>query len=90
MHLINDCRQRVLTDQLEHDVARLAEHNRQVRLVLSDLVSWCRRLLACPDQRFGTAAERRTAQRGLGWSRAGSGGERDPMGSRNLLHGTGR
>jgi hypothetical protein len=63
MHLINDYSQQVLTDQRERDVARLAEHNWQVRLALSNRVRWWRRLFARPKQRIGRA-QRRTAQRG--------------------------
>jgi hypothetical protein len=55
--LINDCTYQVLTDQNERDIARLAEHNRQVRLALSGRVSWWRRLMAWREQRIHTAAE---------------------------------
>ena len=80
MHLINDYSQQVLTDQRERDLARLAEHNRPVRLALRNRVSWWRRLLARPKQRIGTAAQRRTAQRGWRCPSAGSRAERDPVG----------
>ena len=65
MHLINDYSQQVLTDQRERDLARLAEHNRPVRLALRNRVSWWRRLLARPKQRIGAADQRLTAQRGM-------------------------
>lgn len=57
MSLINDYTYRVLTDQNERDIARLAEHNRQVRLALSGRVSWWRRLQARRAQRIHTATE---------------------------------
>jgi alpha-beta hydrolase superfamily lysophospholipase len=58
MSLINDYTYRVLTDQNERDIARLAEHNRQVRLALSGRVSWWRRLQAARRaQRIHTATE---------------------------------
>jgi hypothetical protein len=39
MSLINDYTHQLLTDQRERDLARLAEHNRQVRLALRGRVS---------------------------------------------------
>ena len=52
MSLINDYTHLILTDQRERDLARLAEHNRQVRLALSGRVSWWRRLWAHLRQRI--------------------------------------
>ena len=60
MTLINDYTHQVLTDQQERDLARQAEHSRQVRLALSGRVSWWRRLLARRNERnerIHTAAE---------------------------------
>ena len=57
MSLINDYTYQVLTDQNERDIARLAEHNRQVRLALSGRVGWWRRLMARREQRIHTATE---------------------------------
>jgi uncharacterized protein YciI len=53
-----------MTDQRERDLARLAEHNRQVRLALSGRVSWWRKLMARREQRIHTASER-SAHRGM-------------------------
>jgi hypothetical protein len=64
MSLINDYTYQVMTDQRERDLARLAEHDRQVRLALSGRVSWWRRLQARRGQRITTATER-PAQRGM-------------------------
>jgi hypothetical protein len=58
MSLINDYTHQLLADQRERDFARLAEHNRQVRLALSGRVSWWRRLLARRKQRIKIAAQR--------------------------------
>ena len=44
--LINDYTYQGLTDQNERDIARLAEHNRHVRLALRGRVGWWRRLMA--------------------------------------------
>ena len=52
MGLINDYTHRLLTDQRERDLARVAEHNRQVRLALSGRMDWWRRLLAHLKQRI--------------------------------------
>ena len=64
MSLINDYMYQTITDQQERDLARLAEHNRQVRLALSGRVSWWRRALARRQQRISTAAEH-PVQRGM-------------------------
>jgi uncharacterized protein YciI len=64
MSLINDYAYQAMTDQRERDLARLAEHNRQVRLALSGRVSWWRKLMARREQRIHTAAER-SAHRGM-------------------------
>jgi hypothetical protein len=45
MSLINDYTHQTLTDVRERDFARLAEHDRLVRLALNGRVSWWRRLL---------------------------------------------
>ena len=57
MSLMNDYTYQVLTDQNERDIARLAEHNRQVRLALSGRTSWWRRVSARRQQRIHTATE---------------------------------
>jgi hypothetical protein len=62
MSLINDYTQLTLTDQRERDFARLAEHNRQVRLATSDRVSWWRRLQARRQERISIAAQHSTQQ----------------------------
>jgi hypothetical protein len=64
MTLINDYTYQGLTDARERDFARMAEHNRQVRLALSGRVSWWRRVLARREQRISTAT-RRPEQRGM-------------------------
>ena len=64
MSLINDYTFQAMTDQQERDLARLAEHNRHVRLALSGRVSWWRRFQTRRQQRIHTAAER-PAQRGM-------------------------
>ena len=46
MSLINDYTHQTLTDVRKRDFARLAEHDRLVRLALNGRVSWWRRLLA--------------------------------------------
>jgi hypothetical protein len=46
MSLINDYTHQTLTDARERDFARLAEHDRLVRLALNGRVGWWRRLLA--------------------------------------------
>jgi hypothetical protein len=51
MSLINDYTHLILTDQRERELARLAEHNRQVRLAPSGRVSWWRRRLTRLKQR---------------------------------------
>ena len=66
--LINDYTYQVLTDQNERDIARLAEHNRQVRLALSGRVSWWRRLQARRQERISIATRQATqhsSQRGM-------------------------
>jgi uncharacterized protein YciI len=68
MSLINDYAYQAMTDQRERDLARLAEHNRQVRLALSGRVSWWRKLMARREQRIHTATERSaqySAERGM-------------------------
>jgi hypothetical protein len=50
--LINDYTHQLLTDQRERDLARLAEHNRQVRLALGGRFCWWRRLVARRKQRI--------------------------------------
>jgi|SRR5829696_2521287 len=81
MHLTNDYSQQVLPDQGVRDVAQLAEHNWRGRPAPSNRVSWWRRLLARPRQRIGTAAQRRTAQRGMAMpQRRVTRAERDPVG----------
>ena len=62
MSLINDYTHLTLTDQRERDFARLAEHNRQVRLAMSDRVSWWRRLQARRQERISIAAQHSTPQ----------------------------
>jgi hypothetical protein len=64
MSMINDYSYQVMTDQRERDLARLAEHNRQVRLALSGRVSWWRKMLARREQRISTATQR-PEQRGM-------------------------
>ena len=56
MSLINDYTYQAMTDQQERDLARLAEHNRQVRLALSGRVSWWRKLMGRREQRIEAAA----------------------------------
>jgi uncharacterized protein YciI len=60
MSLINDYAYQAMTDQRERDLARLAEHNRQVRLALSGRVSWWRKLMAhtATDRSAQYSAER--------------------------------
>jgi rhamnose utilization protein RhaD (predicted bifunctional aldolase and dehydrogenase) len=62
MSLINDYTHLTLTDQRERDFARLAEHNRQVRLAMSDRGSWWRRLQARRQERISIAAQHSTQQ----------------------------
>ncbi len=50
--LINDYTYQGLTDQNERAIARLAEHNRLVRLSLSGRANWWRRLMARREQRI--------------------------------------
>jgi hypothetical protein len=57
MSLMNDYSHQVLTDARERDVARMAEHNRQVRLALSGRVSWWRRLIARLRRRMPAATD---------------------------------
>jgi hypothetical protein len=64
MSLINDYSYQVMTDQRERELARLAEHNRRVRLALSGRVSLWQRLRARREQRISTA-DRRPEQRGM-------------------------
>ena len=68
MSLINDYTHLTLTDQRERDMAHLAEHNRQVRLAMSDRVSWWRRLQARRQERISIAAQhssQQSTQRGM-------------------------
>jgi hypothetical protein len=51
MSLVHDYTFQVLNDQNERELARAAEHNRQVRLALSGHVSWWRRALGRRGQR---------------------------------------
>ncbi|HEX6760872.1 MAG TPA: hypothetical protein VF086_21040 [Propionibacteriaceae bacterium] len=51
MSLMNDYTFQTLNDQQERDLARLAEHNRRVRLAMSGHVSWWRRVLSRRGQR---------------------------------------
>ena len=51
MSLMNDYTFQTLNDQQERDLARLAEHNRRVRLAMSGRVSWWRRVLSRRGQR---------------------------------------
>jgi hypothetical protein len=46
MSLNNDYTFQVLTDQRERDLARLAEHNRRVRLALNGREGWLRRVFS--------------------------------------------
>jgi len=64
MSLINDYAYQAMTDQRERDLARLAEHNRRVRLALSGRVGWWRKLTARREQPIQTATER-PAHRGM-------------------------
>jgi hypothetical protein len=62
MSLINDYTHLVLNGQRERELARLAEHNRQVRLAMSGRVSWWRRLQARRQERISIAAQHSTQQ----------------------------
>ena len=64
MSLINDYTYQSMTDQQERELARLAEHNRHVRLALSGRGSWWRRVMARRQQRTSTAAKH-SVQRGM-------------------------
>jgi hypothetical protein len=90
MYLTNDYSQQVLPDQCVRDVARLAEHNRRGRPAPSNRVRWWRRLLARARQRIGTAAQRRTAQRGIAMPQRRVVRRARPGGCRKLLHEMGR
>ena len=65
MTLINDYTYQVMTDQRERDLARLAEHNTQVRLALSGRQSWWRRMLSRRGQRRIAVAAPRPENRGM-------------------------
>ena len=65
MSLINDYTYQALTDARERDFARLAEHNRQVRLALSGRESWWRRWFARHSTR-GAAKVQRPAPQPVG------------------------
>jgi uncharacterized protein YciI len=65
MTLINDYTYQVMTDQRERDLARLAEHNMQVRLALSGRESWWRRMLSRRGQRRIAVAAPRSDNRGM-------------------------
>jgi hypothetical protein len=51
MSFMNDYTFQTLNDQQERDLARLAEHNRRVRLAMSGRVSWWRRVVSRRGQR---------------------------------------
>ena len=51
MSFMNDYTFQTLNDQQERDLARLAEHNRRVRLAMSGRVSWLRRVVSRRGQR---------------------------------------
>ena len=74
MSLMNDYTFQTLNDQQERDLARLAEHNRRVRLAMNGHVSWWRRVLsvadndASPSQRPSTGSR---TKRGPAGSQAG-------------------
>jgi hypothetical protein len=51
MSLMNDYTFQTLNDQQERDLARLAEHNRRVRLAMNGHVSWWRRVSSRRGQR---------------------------------------
>jgi rhamnose utilization protein RhaD (predicted bifunctional aldolase and dehydrogenase) len=68
MSMINDYAYQAMTDARERDFARMAEHNRQVRLALSGRVSWWRRLQARRQERISIATRQATqhsSQRGM-------------------------
>jgi hypothetical protein len=58
MSLINDYTYQALTDARERDLARLAEHDRLVRLALSGRESWWRRFLARRGRRGAAQVQR--------------------------------
>jgi hypothetical protein len=45
MSMINDYTFQAMSDQRERDLARLAEHNRHVRLALNGREGWLRRVV---------------------------------------------
>jgi hypothetical protein len=65
MSMINDYTYRAMTDQREHDLARLAEKNRRVRLALSGRESWLRRMVSRRGHRRIAVAAERPAQHGM-------------------------
>ena len=86
MTLINDYTYQAMTDQRERDLARLAEHNMQVRLALSGRKSWLRRMLS----RRGQATHRRSrprVRRIVEWRRPSTGSrtKRDPVRRQNQV-----
>jgi hypothetical protein len=60
MSMINDYAYQAMTDARERDFARMAEHNRQVRLAMSGRVSWWRRLQARRQERISIATRQAT------------------------------